>query len=94
MTSRAAPTNVTSKPLTFSYRVALKKQRHTLFVLRHESRLPATSTAFVEKVGQRVFVFASVTSELDDHSLVFFHRDREIRLGEGLKGSERNSGQG
>jgi hypothetical protein len=90
VTSRAAPTNVTSKQLTFSYSVALKEQRHPLLVLRHQSRLPTTSTSFVEKVGERVFIFASVTSELDDHSLVFFHRDREIRAGARLHVQCRN----
>lgn len=93
MTSRAAPTNVISKPLTFSYCITLKEQRHTLFVLRHESRLPATSTPLIEEVGERVFVFTSMPSKLDDNSLVFFHRDGEIRAGESLQVQCRNLAQ-
>ena len=78
MTSRAAPTNVISNPLSFSYCIALKEQCHSLFVLRHECRLPSTSTPFIEQVGESILVFTCMASELDDHSLVFFHRETEI----------------
>jgi len=64
--------------LSFSYRVTLKEQSHTLLVLRHESRLPASPAPFVEEIGERVLIFAGMTSQLDDNSLVFFHREIEI----------------
>ena len=78
MTSRAAPTNVISNQLSFSYCITLKENRQALFVLRHQRRLPSTSASLIKEIRQSVFVLARVPSELDHDSLVFFHRGLEI----------------
>ena len=78
MTSRAAPTNVISKQLSFSYCIALKENRQALLILRHQRRLPPTSASLIEEIRQSVFILARVPSQLDHNSLVFFHRGLEI----------------
>ena len=78
MTSRAAPTNVISKRLSFCYCIALEQDGQALFILRHERWLPSTSAPLVEKIGERVFVLARVSRKLYHNSLVFFHRELEI----------------
>jgi hypothetical protein len=78
VTSRAAPTNVISKQLSFCYGIALKENCQALLVLGHQRRLPSASASLVEEISQRVFVLTCVSSELDYHSLVFFHRWLEI----------------
>jgi hypothetical protein len=74
VTSRAAPTNVISKQLSFCYRIALKQDRQPLLILRHQRRFPSSSAALVQKVGEGVFVFTRMTRQLDHDSLVFFHQ--------------------
>ena len=74
MTSRAAPTNVISKQLTFCYRIALKENREALLVLRHQGRLPSATTSLIQKIGEGILVLPRMSRELDHYSLVFFHR--------------------
>ena len=78
VTSRAAPTKVISKPSAFCYCIALKQNRQSLLILGHEGRLPPSAAPLIEKIRESVFIFARVTRELHDHSLVFFHRELEI----------------
>ena len=78
VTSRAAPTKVISKQLTFCYGITLKQDGETLFILRHQRRLPSSSAPLVEKIGERILVLARMPRQLDHHSLVFFHRELEI----------------
>ena len=78
MTSRAAPTNVISKPLAFSYRIALKEDRDSLLVLGHQRRLPTSSASLIQKIGKGVFVLSRMSGQLDHNSLVFFHQELEI----------------
>ena len=78
VTSRAAPTKVISKRLTFCYGITLKQDSETLFVLRHQRWLPSTSASLVQKIGERVLVLARVPRQLDHNSLVFFHQELEI----------------
>jgi len=59
--------------LAFSVARALEHQRQPVLVLRHHRRPPPASAAFVEKVGERVFVVARVARETKHHRLVFFH---------------------
>src|SRR6185312_15857102 len=42
-------------------------------VLGHHRRFPAAAAAFVQQVGQRVFIFTRALRQLEDHCLVFFH---------------------
>ena len=78
MTSRAAPMKVISKRSAFRYRISLEQDREALLILRHERGLPASPAPLIEKIGECIFVFTSVTRELHHHSLVFFHRELEI----------------
>ena len=78
MTSRAAPTKVISNRLAFCYCIALKEDCEPLFILRHECWLPSASAPLVQKIGERIFVLACVSRQLDHHSLVFFHQELEI----------------
>jgi len=66
--------------LSFSDSVALKKNDQTMFILRHERRLPSTPASLVQKVSQRVLVFPRVTCELDYDGLVFFHADEKMKI--------------
>ncbi len=79
MTSRAAPTNVISKQLAFCYCIALKEDRDTFLVLRHQRWLPASSTPLVQEIGESIFIFSRMSRQLDHHSLVFFHQELEIK---------------
>jgi hypothetical protein len=78
VTSRAAPTKVISKPLTFRYGITLKQDGKPLFILRHQGWLPPSSAPLVQKVRERIFVFMGVPRQLDHNSLVFFHQELEI----------------
>jgi hypothetical protein len=78
VTSLAAPTNVISNELAFCYRIALKEDCDALLVLGHHCGLPASSASFIEEIGERVFILSRMSRQLDDHSLVFFHRGLEI----------------
>ena len=78
VTSRAAPTKVISRSLTFRYGITLKEDREPLFILRHQRWLPASSTPLVQEIGESIFVFARVPRQLDHYSLVFFHQELEI----------------
>src|SRR6185312_3426203 len=44
-----------------------------LVALGHHRGLPSAAAAFVQQVGERVFVFARVLGQLEDDCLVFFH---------------------
>ena len=66
--------------LSFSNSIALKKDGEPVFVLRHECRFPPASASLIEKIGQRVFVFACMPRELDYDGLVFFHADGKIEI--------------
>jgi tRNA pseudouridine-54 N-methylase len=79
VTSLAAPTNVISKQLAFCYCIALKEDGDSLFVLGHHRGLPASSTSLVQEIGEGIFILSRVPSQLDHHSLVFFHQELEIR---------------
>lgn len=78
MTSRAAPTNVISKQLAFRYGITLEQEDEALLILRHQRRLPSASAPLIQKIGERIFVFARVPRQLDHNSLVFFHQELEI----------------
>ena len=78
MTSRAAPTKVISRSLTFCYGITLKEDREPLLILRHQRWLPASSAPLIQEIGESIFVFARVPRQLDHHSLVFFHQELEI----------------
>jgi hypothetical protein len=78
VTSRAAPTKVISRSLTFRYGITLKEDREPLFILRHQRWLPASSAPLIQEIGESIFVFARVPRQLDHHSLVFFHQELEI----------------
>ena len=78
VTSRAAPTKVISKQLTFCYGIALKQDGEALFILRHQRWLPSSSTPLVQKIGERVLIFTRMPGQLDHNSLVFFHQELEI----------------
>ena len=69
---------VISKQLTLCYGITLKQDDETLFILRHQRWLPSTSAPLVQKIGERVFVFARVPRQFDHNSLVFFHQELEI----------------
>jgi hypothetical protein len=69
---------VISKQLAFRYGIALKEDRDTLLVLGHHGGFPTSPTAFVQKIGEGIFVLSRMTRELDYDSLVFFHRELEI----------------
>ena len=66
--------------LSFSNSIALEKDDEPVLVLGHECRFPSTPAALIEKVGQRVFVFACMSRELDYDGLVFFHADGKIEI--------------
>ena len=66
------------QPSAFRYCIALKQNRQSLLILGHEGRLPPSAAPLIEKIRESVFIFARVTRELHDHSLVFFHRELEI----------------
>ena len=74
MTSRAAPTKVISRLLTFCYGITLKQDCDSLFILRHQRWFPSPSASLVQKISKSVLVFARVPRQLDHHSLVFFHQ--------------------
>ena len=78
MTSRAAPTKVISRLLTFCYGITLKQDYESLFILRHQRRLPSSSASLVQEIGEGILVLARVSRQLDYHSLVFFHQELEI----------------
>lgn len=78
MTSRAAPTKVISKQLTFCYGITLEQNGEALLILGHERRLPSSSAPLIEKIGERILVLARMPGQFDHHSLVFFHRELEI----------------
>ena len=78
MTSRAAPTKVISKQLTFCYGITLKQDYESLFILRHQRRLPSSSAPLVQQIRESILVLARVPRQLDYHSLVFFHQELEI----------------
>ena len=78
VTSRAAPTKVISKQLTFCYCITLEQDDESLFILRHQCWFPPSSAPLVQEVSERVFVFARMSRQLDHHSLVFFHQELEI----------------
>ncbi|MGH9419103.1 MAG: hypothetical protein ACRD3J_03950, partial [Thermoanaerobaculia bacterium] len=59
--------------LSLGHSAALKKDCQTMFVLRHERRLPPSPASLVQKVGQCVFVVTRVARELDYYGLIFFH---------------------
>ena len=52
---------------------ALKDHGQTLVILRHHRRDPASATAFVEKIRQRIFVVADMSRETHHDRLIFFH---------------------
>ena len=78
MTSLAAPTNVISTWLAFRYRIALKEDRHALFILRHHCRFPPSSASLIQKIRKGIFILSCMPRELDYDSLVFFHQELEI----------------
>jgi len=69
---------VISNPLTFRYGITLKQDGETLFILRHQRRLPSASAPLIQKVGEGVFILARVPRQFHYHSLVFFHQELEI----------------
>ena len=52
---------------------ALKNDGHTLGILRKHSGRPANAAAFVEQVGQRVFVLSDTSCQPQDDCLIFLH---------------------
>jgi hypothetical protein len=78
VTSRAAPTKVISKQLTFCYGITLKQDGQALFILRHQRWLPSSSAPLIQKIGERVLIFTRMPRQLDHNSLVFFHQELEI----------------
>jgi hypothetical protein len=78
VTSRAAPTKVISRSLTFCYGITLKEDREPLFILRHQRWLPSPSAPLIQQIRESVLVLARVSRQLDYHSLVFFHQELEI----------------
>jgi len=54
-------------------RVAAKDHGQALIVLRHHDRIPSATTAFIEQVCERVFIFACVTRQSEHDRLIFFH---------------------
>jgi hypothetical protein len=78
VTSRAAPTKVISRWLTFRYGITLKQDYEPLFILRHQRRLPSSSAPLIQQIRESVLVLARVPRQLDYHSLVFFHQELEI----------------
>ena len=74
VTSRAAPTKVISRSLTFCYGITLKQDYESLFILRHQRRLPSAPASLVQKISESVLVLTRVSRQLDHHSLVFFHQ--------------------
>ena len=71
--SRSSHKRYLQSPLSLGHSATLEKDGQAMLVLRHERRLPPSSASFVQKVGQRVFVFTRVSRELDYYGLVFFH---------------------
>ncbi len=63
-------------------RVGLSREddREPLRVLRHELRYPTPATAFVEEIGDRVFIVADTMDKAKDDGLVFFHPRENTRL--------------
>jgi hypothetical protein len=78
VTSRAAPTKVISRWLTFRYGITLKQDYESLFILRHQRRLPSSSAPLIQQISESILVLARVPRQLDYHSLVFFHQELEI----------------
>ena len=64
--------------LAFCYRIALEQDDQALLILGHQCRLQAATAPLIQKICEGIFIFAGVTSELDHHSLVFFHQELEI----------------
>ena len=64
MTSRAAPTKVISKQLTFCYGIALEQNGETLLILGHKRRLPSSSAPLIEKIGERILVLARMSASV------------------------------
>jgi hypothetical protein len=64
--------------LAFCQCVALKKDRQSVAILRHQRRLPPPPASLVQKIGERIFVLTRMTRQLYHHSLVFFHQGLEI----------------
>ena len=69
---------VISKRLTFCYGITLKQDGEALLILRHQRWLPSSSAPLVQKIGERILVFARMPRQLDHNSLVFFHQELEI----------------
>ena len=78
VTSRAAPTKEISNQLAFCYCITLKQDYESLFILRHQRRLPSSSAPLVQQIRESILVLARVPRQLDYHSLVFFHQELEI----------------
>jgi hypothetical protein len=64
--------------LAFCHGIALKEDRDTLLVLRHQRGFPASSASLVQEIGEGILIFSRVSRQLDHHSLVFFHQELEI----------------
>jgi len=54
---------------------ALEQDYQTLFILRHEGWLPASSAPLIEKVSQRIFILTCVPGKLHHYCLIFLHAE-------------------
>ena len=61
----------------FAIARTFEDDRDPVIVLRHHRRTPATTTALVEQIGERIFVVARMPRESEHDCLVFFHA-REV----------------
>jgi uracil phosphoribosyltransferase len=75
---RRAVTRAVALPSRIGF--SREHDREPFCVLRHELRHPAPATAFVEEVGNRVFVIADPMDKAKDDRLVFFHPRENTRL--------------